>query len=426
MQITVNYKTLRAFKLVAVIGVSLGIFVTLYWFLQSYYPNYTYLGVGAIYLLCAGIAVLVLGSGDSDVQSWYESQLASAKELFATLYEQSPVPYITLNSNGAITICNQAAVRLFKTSKEELVGEKLSKFITHENNEKLSILLGTLKAGANLQRSEAKIIAADNEEIWIHLSVFQSRQLNQSLVSLVDINTQKIVDKAKSEFVSLATHQLRSPITAIKWNLDLLTRSVTQSFTEKQADYLQKANRNVLRMIALINDFLSVSKLEMGTFTTVTTAVNLSEFLTSVIAEHQHLIQEKNITIHTSFEPATLRIQTDENLFHIITSNILSNAVKYTRENASISVSYTQAKNNFTLEITDSGIGIPAHEIDNLFKKFFRATNAQTLRTEGTGLGLYIVKESVKNLGGTITVQSTENVGTTFSITLPIKSDTDQ
>lgn len=422
MQVKFNFKTLRFLQLLTAICVSTGIFVAGYWFLTMFYPHYEIWTLAGIYLLCASLAIIVVGSGDSAAQRWYESELQSAQELFATLYDQSPVPYITLDASEDIVICNQATGNLFKTSAENLIGKKLTPFITHENDEKLSIVLGTLQAGSGMQQTEAKIIASDGEEIWINISIFYSARLNQRLVSLIDINTHKIVDKAKSEFVSLATHQLRTPITAIKWNLDLLTRSMAENGDVKQLDYLTKANRNVIRMNALINDFLSVSKLETGTFSTVATPLVLDEYLKSIIDEYQQLIEQKAISIQIDFDPKALRIITDENLFHIITSNILSNAVKYTNPNGTITISYKQSEDGFTLVIADSGIGIPSYELDNLFKKFFRATNAQLLKTEGTGLGMYIVKESVEKLGGKISVASTENVGTTFTIDLPIKS----
>lgn len=394
-----------------------------YWFLTVFYPQYELWELAGVFAACAGLAMILMGSGDSAVRRWYESELQSAEELFATLYDQSPVPYITLDASEEIVICNQATGNLFKTNAESLIGKKLTSFITHEDNDKLSVVLGTLRAGSGMQQTEAKIVAADGEEIWINISIFHSARLNQRLVSLIDINTHKIVDKAKSEFVSLATHQLRTPITAIKWNLDLLTRSMAENGDAKQLDYLAKANRNVVRMNALINDFLSVSKLETGTFSTVTTPLVLDEYLKSVIDEYQQTIEEKAITVQIGFDPEALRIVTDENLFHIITSNILSNAVKYTNPNGTITISYEQNDDRFTLTIADSGIGVPSYELDNLFKKFFRATNAQVLKAEGTGLGMYIVKESVEKLGGTISVASTENVGTTFTIDLPIKSE---
>lgn len=424
MQVKLNYKTLRHFQLLAATVASTAIFLASYWFLNVFFPQYALLGITVIYSICAGLAMIIVGSEDAALQNWYESELKSAEELFSTLYDQSPVPYMTLNNNDIIIICNQAAGRLFKTSIENLVGKKLTSLITHEDNSKLSVILGTLKAGTSMPQTEAKITTSFKDEVWIHISIFHSTQLNQRLVSLIDINDHKIVDKAKSEFVSLATHQLRTPITAIKWNLDLLTRSLAQTATEKQVEYMQRAGRNVMRMIALINDFLSVSKLETGTFTTVATPLILDEYLKTIIDEYQQAIIEKSLVVQVSFQPVGLQIITDENLFHIIASNILSNAVKYTNPSGTITLSYTQSNNAFTLVIADTGIGIPSYELENLFKKFFRATNAQVQKAEGTGLGMYIVKESVEKLGGSIEVASTENIGTTFTVTLPLSSGT--
>jgi len=420
MQVKFNYQTWRFMQLLLAVGISTVFFFVAYWVANMFYPQYGQLTIAGLYMLCSGLAIFIVGSGDSSVQRWYESQLSSTRELFATLYDQSPVPYITLSNNGAISICNQSAGKLFKMNIENLIGKKLESLLTHEDTDKLSVILGTLRAGTQLQQTEVKITTYNHEEIWVHMTIFHSARFDQRLVSLVDINTHKLVDKAKSEFVSLATHQLRTPVTAIKWNLDLLSRSAQEKLDEKQADYLLKANRNVVRMTALINDFLSVSKLETGTFATIAVPLVLDTYLLSIIEEYQQAIVEKALVIDTSFNPPSLQITTDENLFHIITSNLLSNAVKYTKPNSSISVSYTQTADNFVLTIADSGIGIPEQEVDDLFKKFFRASNAQVHRTEGTGLGLYIVKESVEKLNGSIVVESLENVGTTFIITLPI------
>lgn len=423
MQIKFNYKFLRFTQLLFAILVSTGVFTACYWLANMFYPHYSnnIWIIAGFFAFCAGVTILVVGSGDSSVQNWYETRLASSRELFATLYEQSPVPYMTLNGSGKITICNKAVAHLFKTTDNNIIGKKLQDLITHDDDSKLSIILGTLQAGTSMTQKEAKIIADDKEEIWVNISIFHSTRLDQRLVTLVDINALKLIDKAKSEFVSLATHQLRTPITAIKWNLDLLSKSSSTVFDKKQTDYLIKARRNVVRMIALINDFLNVSKLETGIFTTTLSEIQLDNYLRTIIDEFQQGIEEKSIIIKDSFLPAGLNIRTDENLFHIITSNLLSNAVKYTKENSEIFIKYVADETNFQLTISDSGIGVPSHELDNLFKKFFRASNAQLIRTEGTGLGLYIVKESVDKLGGTIEVESTENVGTIFTVNLPIK-----
>jgi len=125
-------------------------------------------------------------------------------------------------------------------------------------------LRSKIEAGITINDQEMPMNTVDDKLIWVMVSVVPYRNIGESLVSLVDVTDQKNVDTAKSEFVALATHQLRTPIAAIRWNAELLGKSFKGSETESQARYLDKVNRNVLRMIALINDFLSVSKLENG------------------------------------------------------------------------------------------------------------------------------------------------------------------
>lgn len=422
MQIRLNYKYLRFIKLLLVIGTATGLFTTGYWLLVMFYPQFDSWIIIGLFIVSNGLTTVVMDSGDDSIKKWYEAELISAQELFATLYDQSPVPYLTLNNAGKIALGNKAVAHLFKNDLKNIIGKKITDLVTHESDEQLSLILGMFQAGGSMPKREVQIITSDKEKIWVDISIFHSIRLDQRLVSMVDINTLKIIDKAKSEFVALATHQLRTPITAIKWNLDLLAKSATDSLAENQTNYLTTARRNVVRMTLLINDFLNVSKLETGSFATTITEVQLDTYLKTVLDEFQQSITEKLITIKTAFNPSKLKIKTDENLFHIITSNVISNAVKYTKPNTEILIQYTVEDNNhFRLIIADAGIGIPAHELDNLFKKFWRASNAQLVRAEGTGLGMYIVKESIQKLGGTINVETTENVGTKFIITLPIR-----
>jgi signal transduction histidine kinase len=138
------------------------------------------------------------------------------------------------------------------------------------------------------------------------------------------------------------------------------------------------------------------------------------------VEEFEGQIKEKQIQLTVNYQPAPFTFTADSRLFHIITSNLLSNAVKYVRPSDRIAFGYVLEGSELVFTVADSGIGIPAEQLPRLFSKFFRASNAMQHRAEGTGLGLYIVKESVEQLGGTIAVQSVENQGTTFVVRLPI------
>ncbi len=405
------------------IAVTLSVvFFMLCWIILSFFALYAFYFLPLSFFLLLLIGLLLVGSPDEAMQEWHKKQSKMARDLYATLYNQSPVPYLTVNTNNKITIANQAAVRLFDIPAESLLGTDVTTYLSDDDDIHLSVVLGKMSAGATVLDSELTLTVPSGAIKYVSLSVFTNETFDQRLLALVDITQHKIVDKAKSEFVALATHQLRTPIAAIRWNVELLERSLRTIVNEKQTNYLLKISRNVTRMIALINDFLSVSKLETGTFATSPESIELSTYLPTIVEEFEGQIREKNILLTTTYEPSPFTITADARLFHIIASNLLSNAVKYVRAGDGIAYGYTVANNELVLTVADTGIGIPADQLSQLFTKFFRASNAMQHRAEGTGLGLYIVKQSVEQLGGTIAVTSTEGKGTTFVVRLPVSS----
>lgn len=350
----------------------------------------------------------------------HATELAASQKKFALLFERSPVPYVILDRQGKITLLNLAALRFYGATAEDLIEQDfISRLIIPDENE-AAILLGKFESGKVINNEEVIIKNFNGAERWVQLSIFVYGSREERLVSLIDITDKKRMDTAKSEFVALASHQLRTPIAAARWNVELL-RTYSQTYDEKQLTYLEKIERNVIKMVNLIDDFLSVSKLETGTFATEVIEINLASFCDSILDEYQQTIVKKNIKIERYYESETLVIKADQRLFHISISNLVSNAVKYCREGGTVFVAFKVENSKVVITIADSGIGVPVNELPNLFNKFFRATNAKLHKTEGTGLGLYIVKQSVEQMGGTISVDSEENVGTEFMIELKMK-----
>ncbi len=344
--------------------------------------------------------------------------LIVSQEKFISLYEHSPIPYITIDHHGSIMTYNLAAVRLLETTTEELYRKQFSSFLYSENTAVLEEVVQKLRETIAFKDREIQITTERGSTRWVSLSVFVYKSGLERLISLVDITHQKEIDTAKSEFVALATHQLRTPVAAIRWNIELLRKKISNQ-DEGIQKYAQKIEANTMRMIALINDFLNVSKLEMGTFATEFSNINLKSFFESIADEHIGSIVSKKIDFKTFYNPETFTIKCDERLLHIIVSNLLSNAVKYVPSEKSVTLGYTVKGASVIITVADTGIGIPEHEQDKLFSKFFRASNAREEKAEGTGLGLYVVQQSVEKLGGTITMQSRENEGTEFTIVLP-------
>ncbi|MEZ4104150.1 MAG: ATP-binding protein [Candidatus Paceibacterota bacterium] len=338
---------------------------------------------------------------------------------FLFLYERSPTPYLIINQSGKILMSNPAAISLFSATTDSLPEINFYERLHFVKEVDSEVIEGKINSGQTINGKELQIETLAGEMKWISMSVFRYEAEEQRLVSLIDITRAKLVDTAKTEFVALATHQLRTPISAIRWNFELLQKKFQNSITEEQQKYMGKIERNIFRMIALIDDFLNVSKLETGTFATDYRDINLTDFFDTIADEYLEKITEKNISLEKSYQLDNLNVRSDNRLLHIIVSNLLSNAVKYTKTNGKIYFSYKQQDGLVNITVADDGIGIPKGEIDKLFSKFYRASNARSHQTEGTGLGLYVVKQSIEKLKGDISVVS-ENGQTVFSVNLPL------
>lgn len=382
--------------------------------------NEVWAGVGILFLTC-----FVLIAVQRKVDSWMTIVVSQAyysnNDAFSALYDSSPVAYVTIDARGRIVGFNPAAVNLLKAETDTLKQVNFYKLIVETNEMSASVIQGKISAGVTINDEELPLRTVTDGEVWVSLSVYTTRNKDERMIAMVDVTEKKMIDTAKSEFVALATHQLRTPIAAIRWNVELLNKNLGGAKSEKQSRYLGKIDRNVHKMIHLINDFLSVSKLEMGTYAAETENINLTEYMTSILDEFAEKISSKQIKLYRKDNPPNIMLNTDRRLFHIIVSNLVSNAVKYLNAEGELTVEYTVTNGVIHLVVADDGIGIPEDEIEKLFTKFYRASNAQAHQTEGTGLGLYIVKQSVEKLGGTISVKSGENEGARFEVTMPVK-----
>jgi len=341
---------------------------------------------------------------------------------FDALFERSPVPCLKLARSGVIKHANPAAIKFFLATAATLPGVNFFSLLKLDDETSLGLLIERIKAGETINDRELVVrTSLEAVDKYALLSAYTHQSEEELVVSLLDITEQKKVDTAKSEFVALATHQLRTPIAALRFNYELLERTLRENKSPDQARYLIKIERNIHRMIALINDFLSVSKLELGTFATSNEAIDLGAFCHSIAEEYVGKVTEKNLSFNLDLDPAELLLTTDPRLLHVIVSNLVSNAVKYANPNGIVSLAYRVVSERVVITVKDNGIGIPAAEIERLFTKFYRATNAQSHQTEGTGLGLYIVKQAVEQLGGTIEVASDVDIGAEFVVELPLR-----
>jgi two-component system phosphate regulon sensor histidine kinase PhoR len=353
-----------------------------------------------------------------------QSILTYSHELFTEMYRNSPVPYLLINAEGGIESINFAAARFFQTDINALTEQPIFSFLSKDESSKTALIPEYFAQEKFVSDVDVHIQLPNEEMRWALLSLFSFRDTHHTkkgLLTLIDITKQKQVDKAKTEFVSLASHQLRTPISSMKWNIELLLSASTGSLTSIQSNYLNKIMHSLERMNLLVSDFLSASKFELGTLTPDFTDIAIIPFLTDIYTEHLPFAEQKSVQIETDWAQAPGVFSSDAHMLHMITNNLISNAVKYTPSGGTVYVHAIKDMANLTLTITDTGMGIPAEEQGMIFSKMFRADNARANVPDGTGLGLYIVQGAVNILGGTITFQSKEGVGTSFTVVLPIR-----
>ncbi len=237
-----------------------------------------------------------------------------------------------------------------------------------------------------------------------------------------DLTRENRIDRMKSEFISVAAHQLRTPLSAIKWSIDIVLKEAGKKIGKDNVDLLMKSYKSNERMIALVNDLLNVSRIEEGRFGYVMKKYNFKEIVDSIMGEVGAIAKERRIKIKINSPKVLPNVEVDKDKILMVLQNLLDNAIKYSKKNGIVKVNVKKVKNNIQVTIKDDGIGIPKKEQEKLFKKFFRAENVIKMETEGTGLGLFIARNIIHKHGGEISFQSEEGKGTEFTFTIPIKN----
>ncbi|XOU94984.1 MAG: ATP-binding protein [Candidatus Kerfeldbacteria bacterium] len=235
-----------------------------------------------------------------------------------------------------------------------------------------------------------------------------------------DVTKEQQIDKAKTEFVSLASHQLRTPLSTINWYSEMLLDEDVGKLNKEQKEYMNEIYDGNKRMVDLVGALLNVSRIDLGTMAVELEDVKFTEICDSVIKEMIPQTKEKEIKINIDYAKNIPIISADRKLVRIIFQNFISNAVKYTPANGKVEVVIKKDKKYITVSVSDNGYGIPKNQQDKIFTKLFRADNIRKTDTEGTGLGLYIVKSIAEQSGGKVWFDSEENKGTTFYISLPL------
>lgn len=231
------------------------------------------------------------------------------------------------------------------------------------------------------------------------------------------------LEDIKSDFITVASHQLRTPISAIRWSLDTLMSGRVGALSDKQKQVVSEAYQNNKFMVKVVNDLLRVSRLEEKGISLSPQFVNLVSSTKDFIKRYRSLANAFNCTISLDVAKKLPKAYIDPLQIKPIIEALIDNAVRYSQAKGSIEISIKKAKGYLVFKIKDNGIGIPAKEQPLVFSKFFRGSNAMKAQTDGLGLDLYLAKKMIEASGGKIDFTSQENKGTTFKVYLPISKD---
>ncbi len=227
--------------------------------------------------------------------------------------------------------------------------------------------------------------------------------------------------RMKSEFINIVSHQLRSPLSNLRWAIELLMSGRLGKIEEKQTEYFRILKENSGRMRELVSDLLIISRIETTTLPLKKKEISLEDLIKKLISEFEPFAQASNVEIEFKSEENLPKILADPSQIRLVVENLLDNAVRYIKDRGKVKMLLSRRGQNLYFEIEDNGVGIPREDQKYIFQKFFRSENVLKYQTQGSGLGLYISKAIVERSGGKIGFKSQEGIGSTFWFTLPIK-----
>ncbi|MEK7635902.1 MAG: ATP-binding protein [Patescibacteria group bacterium] len=359
-------------------------------------------------------------------------EIKTDKAAFVNILSVLPSGIVVYDRNLKILLFNKTAESIFGISVDDVVGQRFSPDrVSQSRYQLLSQVLFPSLAPTVVKYSDAggypqtMDLSFENPNIELRIITDKFIDANGDAVGFIKIISDRTREKemlrSKSEFISVAAHQLRTPLSGLNWAMESLAK---EAISEAQKEIIDTALKATAYLLKIVNDLLDVSKIEEGRFGYNFEEVNMADFIETVIGETKELSEESGIKINFQKPESDIKATIDPQKLGMVLFNLLDNAVRYNVKNGEVFVDLDKLKDKpyIRISVKDTGIGIAEQEKEKLFTKFFRADNAIKAAPNGSGLGLYIVKNIIKRHGGEAWFESEINRGSTFYFTLPIDS----
>lgn len=356
---------------------------------------------------------------------------SAEEERFKNLVNYLGDGVIIYDDDFRIISINSTAEEMFGIKSEEILGRRIEPSMV--KNQKLQALIQVIFS--SLAPSINKITESDKWpqiteitldepafELYTVLHRFFDRETNRPIFIKVvkDVSREKTIIKSKNEFIGVAAHQLRTPLTAINWSLESL-RGLVEKSSKEVKESIEEMSKLASRALKITNDLLDATKIEEGKYSYNLEETNIVDLVEKVVATMASEAKMAGIKIYFNSSVKLLKVKADSMKFAAALSNLIDNAVRYNVENGKVMVSVEGNNNSVIITIKDTGLGISKEELPRIFEKMWRGKHSAQIDPNGSGLGLFIVKTIVESHGGRIEAESELKRGTTFTIALPLQ-----